>query len=139
MGSRGTTLLLPKEEEGRVHVPKTSNNHPYTNRPYHPKPKKTLKKRNLVPLIKPDRSKLSKPRKINVQKLPTFTSQLKIPDQGSHRCDTQCVNQYGPHARQSADEHSIHTITPFIYSLYKSQRRFRILCSMHTVRQRLSR
>ena len=28
MGSRGTSLPLPKEEDGRVHVPKASNNHP---------------------------------------------------------------------------------------------------------------
>ena len=41
------------------------------NKTYHPKAKTTLKKRNVVPLTKPDRSKLVKPRKINVQK-PTF-------------------------------------------------------------------
>ena len=49
---------------------------PYTNKPHHPRAKKTPKKRNLVPLTKPDRSKLSEPRKINVYKYPTSTSQL---------------------------------------------------------------
>ena len=49
---------------------------PYASRPNHPKSKKTPKKRNSVPLTKPDKSKLSKPRKINVQKYLTSTSQL---------------------------------------------------------------
>ena len=38
---------------------------------------KTPKKRNLVSLTQPDRSKLSKPRKINLYKYPTPTSQPK--------------------------------------------------------------
>ena len=41
---------------------------PNTNETYHPKPKTTQKKRSLVPLTKPDRSKLAKPRKMNIQK-----------------------------------------------------------------------
>ena len=50
---------------------------PYANKTYHPKPKKTLKKRNLVQLTTPDRSKLVKPRKINMQKFSSSTiSQL---------------------------------------------------------------
>ena len=45
----------------------------YANRPYQPKPKITLKKRSLVPLTTPNRSKLSQLRKINVRKLPKAT------------------------------------------------------------------
>ena len=48
----------------------------YTNMHYHPRPKKTSKKRNLVSLTKPDRSKLSKRRMINVYKCPASTNQL---------------------------------------------------------------
>ena len=44
----------------------------------------------------------------------------------------------GPHARKSANKYSINTFTPFTYSLYKSHRRSRLLCNMHTIRQRLS-
>ena len=76
MENRGTTPPLPKEEDGRVHVLKASNNHPKCQQSLPSQPKKTPKKRNLVSLTKPDRSKLSKPRKINVQKLSTSTSQL---------------------------------------------------------------
>ena len=54
---------------------------PYPNKTYHPKtnhpkPKTSLKKRKLVQLTKPDRSKLAKPRNINMQKFPISTSQL---------------------------------------------------------------
>ena len=46
---------------------------PSANRPYQPMPKITVKKRNLVPMTRPNRSKLSQPRKINVRKLPKAT------------------------------------------------------------------
>ena len=49
---------------------------PFTYRSYHPRPKKTPKKINSVPLTRPDRSKLSKPRKTNVYKYQASTSQL---------------------------------------------------------------
>ena len=43
-------------------------------KPYHPKSKNTSRKRNLVQLTsKPDRSKLVKPRKVNMQKFPAST------------------------------------------------------------------
>ena len=85
----------------------------YTNRPYHPKPKKTPKKRNLVPPTKPDRSKLSKQRKINIQQFPTSTSQINWKST-IHKGLTQeaiDVNQSGLYAMKSADEHSFHTLT----------------------------
>ena len=51
---------------------------PYANKTYHPEPTKTPMKRNLAQLAKPDRSKLAKGRKINVQKFPASNvSQLK--------------------------------------------------------------
>ena len=75
MVSRGTIIPIPEKEDDRVHAPKASNNYPLHQQAL-PKPKKTPEKRNLVSLTKPDRSKLSKPRKINVQKFPTSTSQL---------------------------------------------------------------
>ena len=43
----------------------------YQPKTYHPKLKTTPNKRDLIPLPKPDRSKLAKPRKVNIHK-PTF-------------------------------------------------------------------
>ena len=49
---------------------------PYATRPYHTRPKNTQKKRILITLTRLDRSKLSKPRKINVYKYPLSSCQL---------------------------------------------------------------
>ena len=47
---------------------------PYANRSYHPRPKATAtRKCNLVTLTRPNREKLSQPRKVNVGPLPKAT------------------------------------------------------------------
>ena len=63
--------LKKKMVEFMCHQQTISN--PYVSKLYQSKPKITQKKRNLVPLTRPNRRKLSQPRKINVRKLPEGT------------------------------------------------------------------
>ena len=118
----------------------------YTTKPYHSKPKKTHRKRNLVPLVKPDRKLNVQTKKDRCAKIPHIHQSAKLevhnwqrPHPGGYRYSMQCVNQPGLHARKSDDVLPINTLTSFPYSLYKSHRRFRILCKVHTIRQRMSR
>ena len=80
---------------------------PFANRPYQPKPNITMKKRNLVPVTRPNRSKLSWLRKVNMRKLPKATISRSLtqeakdvaqhvstslaPIQGSQLMDTTCT------------------------------------------------
>ena len=69
----GPFLPIIEEENGRVLWCWEIITMPFVNRPYQPKPNITVKKRNLVPLTRPNRSKLSQPRRINIRKLPKAT------------------------------------------------------------------
>ena len=109
---------------------------------------KTPLKRNLVQLTKPDKSKLANPRKINVQKFPSSSSsQLNWKSTTSrsltqeaigvaHNMLTNLAPMQGSHFGRW---HFIPTLSPFTYGLYKSCRRLKILCYMHTIRQGLPR
>ena len=78
MGSRNATLFCAKKKMIEFMHRRQVTITPYANKTYHPKPKKIPGKRNLAQLTsKPNRSKVAKPRKVNVQKFPTSTlSQL---------------------------------------------------------------
>ena len=73
MGSKSTTLSHPKKRMVEFMCKRQITTTPYANMTYHSKPKKTPKKRNLVPPTKPHRSNLTKPRKVNMQKFLTST------------------------------------------------------------------
>ena len=113
---------------------------PFANRPYQPKPKITMKKRNLVLPTRPNRSKLSQVRRINVRKPPEATQldfcihhQQKF-NPGSQRCGTKHINQRGTHTRKPANGHSILTLIHFSCSPCKDHRTLKILCNMHPTR-----
>ena len=70
---------------------------PFISRSHQPKPKAAVKKHNLVPLTRPNRAKLSQPRR----KLPKATQLNWASTIRSQGCSTKCVNKPGPPIQRS--------------------------------------
>ena len=146
MGSRSATIPQRKKMV-EITCRRQITTTPYANKTYHPKPRVTLKKRNLVQFTKPERTRLTRPRKINMQNFPSSTSSQLNWKSTTGRSHTQeamyvahcaLTNLAPMQGSQLVDNTPSHP-HPFTYSLFKSCRRLKILYYMYTIRQGLPR
>ena len=90
---------------------------PFSNRSFQPRPKVAVRKCNLVPLTRPNRAKLSQPRKINIRPLSEATQQNWLTNLKKAKDATSATTSLAPTPSQPTLIHHPHCLLLHVYLL----------------------